>query len=152
MSQTVRRWWDETDRGSGLAIEGALLGSALLVLLVLVAAAGRVGGAHVPIDSAANNAARAASISRSHSEAVAAATDAATSTLSGHGSSCVTPTVSVDTAGLDAPPGQTGVVHVTVTCTVQLSDLAGLKLPGTRTITAQSASVVDTYRAGGGAP
>lgn len=146
MMTVMQDWWRDRERGSGLAIEGALLGSALLVLLVLVAAAGRISGAHVPIDSAANNAARAASISRGHDQAYAAAREAAITTLSGQGSSCPEPAVTVDTSGLNSPPGQVGVVHVTVSCTVQLSDLAGLDLPGTRTITAEATSVVDAYR------
>ncbi|WP_162802088.1 pilus assembly protein [Ornithinimicrobium murale] len=152
MMAAALRWWKGQDRGSGLAIEGALLGTALLALLVLVAAAGRVSGAHVPIDSAANNAARAASISRSHDQAHAAAMDAATTTLSGQGSSCPDPAITVDTSGLNSPPGQVGLVHVTIRCTVQLSDLSGLDLPGTRTITAEATSVVDAYRAKGGTP
>lgn len=150
MRPTASQWYQGQDRGSGLAIEGALVGSALLVLLVLVAAAGRIGGAHVPIDSAANNAARAASISRTHAQAQSAAMTAATDTLSGQGSSCPTPKVTVDSSGLNKAPGQVGVVHVSITCTIQLSDLHGLDIPGTRTITADATSVVDSYRMRGG--
>lgn len=133
------------DRGA-VAIEVAIIAPALLVLLVLIAAAGRLAGAHTSIDSAANNAARAASISRSSGEARSQAVEVARTALSEQGMSCPSPEVSVDTSGLSAPVGQVGVVSVSVTCAVPLSDLVGLPMSGSRTVTAQSSSVVDAYR------
>lgn len=145
MWHRLRTWAARTDRGS-ISIELAILAPAILALLVLIVAAGRVSGAHAPIDSAANNAARAASIARTPGEAHSAAMQAATSTLSGQGKSCPSPSVTIDTSGIGAPAGQVGVVRVSVTCTATLSDLVGLPLPGSRTTTAEATSVVDAYR------
>ena len=36
---------------------------------------------------------------------------------------------------------------VTVTCTVNLADLTGLRLPSSETISSQATSVIDTYQA-----
>lgn len=152
MDRQVRQWLRQPERGDGAVLQTAIIGAALLVLLVLFAAAGRMSGAHTPIDNAANNAARAASISRTPGEAHAAAVQAATSTLSGQGSSCPDPSITVDTSGLSAPVGQVGVVRVSISCTVDLSDLHGLPLPGSRTVTADASSVVDAYRARGVTP
>lgn len=132
----------------GIALEAAIIAPALLMLLVLIIGAGRVGGAHSAIDSAAANAARAASISRTSGEAQSQAQAAAVATLSGQGTSCPSPSVSVDTSGLGAPIGQVGVVTVTVTCAVQLGDLAGVPI-GARTVTGEASSVVDAYRGRG---
>lgn len=132
------------ERG-GLSIELAILGPALLALIGLIIVAGRTGGAHTNVEVAANNAARAASISRTTTEAHAAAMSAARTTLDERGMSCPTPAITIDTAGVNSPVGQMGIVNVTVTCTVQLADL-GLPFGGTRTITAQATSVVDAYR------
>ena len=44
----------------------------------------------------------------------------------------------------DFTPG--GVVTVTVSCTVQLSGLGLLRIPGSETITASASSPIDVYR------
>jgi len=59
---------------------------------------------------------------------------------------CVTMSVSVDTGGFQAPIGTTAQVTATVTCTVNLSDLAIPGLPGSRTITETVSSPIDAYR------
>lgn len=145
---TTRQPRHDLERGS-LSIELAILAPAILAMLVLIIAAGRVGGAHSSVESAANNAARAASISRTTGAAHDAALTAARTTLDGKGMSCPTPGITIDTSGVTSPAGQMGLVTVSVTCTVPLSDLAGVPgLGGSRTITAQATSVVDTYRQG----
>ncbi|MFF4836972.1 hypothetical protein [Streptomyces sp. NPDC001315] len=54
--------------------------------------------------------------------------------------------VHVNTGGLNVPVGQVGTVTVTVTCTVNLSDLLLPGVPGARTLTSTAVSVVDQYR------
>jgi hypothetical protein len=39
-----------------------------------------------------------------------------------------------------------GSVTTTITCNVELSDLVGLAVPGSRTLTASATEPVDTYR------
>ncbi len=56
--------------------------------------------------------------------------------------SCGSPSVSVDTSGFE--PG--GKVVVEVTCTVALSDLSTLSVPGSQTITSSAAEPIDPYR------
>ena len=68
----------------------------------------------------------------------------ATAALGSDGVTCANLTVNTDTAHF-APGGQ---VAVTVTCTVDLSDLAGLRLPASESISSTATSVIDTYRAG----
>lgn len=142
----LRRLRGAGERG-GLTIELAILAPALLALIGLIILAGRTAGAHTNVDAAANNAARAASISRTAGEAHSNAMAAAQTTLDDRGMACPAPGVTVDTTGVSSPAGQMGIVHVQVTCTVQLGDLVGLPFGGSRTVTADATSVVDSYRA-----
>ncbi|MFJ4633968.1 pilus assembly protein [Streptomyces sp. NPDC088847] len=98
------------------------------------------------IDSAAEDAAREASIHRTVAAAQAAAHAAALESLDDQGVTCASASVSVNTGGLTVPVGQVGTVTVTVSCTVSLSDLLLPGVPGARTMTATATSVVDQYR------
>jgi hypothetical protein len=66
----------------------------------------------------------------------------ATAALGSDNVTCAQLSVSTDTAQFQ--PG--GVVAVTVTCTVSLSDLTGLRLPASESISSRFVEVVDTYR------
>lgn len=133
------------ERGA-YSIELAILAPAILALIGLIIVAGRTAGAHTNVDAAANNAARAASISRSAGEAHANAMAAARTTLEDRAMACPAPGITVDTSGVSSPVGQMGIVRVSITCTVQLADL-GLPFGGSRTVSAEATSVVDAYRA-----
>ena len=52
----------------------------------------------------------------------------------------------MDTSGFASPVGPPANVTATVTCVVNLSDVAVPGLPGTRTITATMTSPLDTFR------
>lgn len=52
----------------------------------------------------------------------------------------------IDTSQFSRPPGEPATVSATVTCRVQLSDLAIPGLPGSREITETVESPLDTYR------
>ncbi|WP_233359080.1 TadE/TadG family type IV pilus assembly protein [Thermomonospora amylolytica] len=128
------------DRG-GLSLELVLLTPVFVMFLMLLAAAGRVVDAKSQIDGAARDAARAASIARSAGDAEAYAGRAAARSLAGHHWCRGGPQVVTDT-GQWGPGGR---VTVTVTCTVDLGDLAFLGLPGSRTFTGDAVAPIDTY-------
>lgn len=129
-----------------MSLELAVLAPAVLLLLGLVVLAGRVQVAAGVVEHAAAAAARDASLARTPDAARAAATGTATVTLTGHGITCQTQDITVDTTGFDVPLGSPAQVRVTLRCTVTFADVALPGLPGSRTLTAQATSVLDTYR------
>jgi len=143
LAQRWRRLAQRSDAGSS-SVEMAIATPLLVALLLFVVLCGRLVSAQLDVDAAAHGAARAASISRTAPAATADAERTALDTLAARGVTCRQPTVTVNTANLR--PG--GAVTVTVTCTVPLSDLALIAVPGTRTVTATSTSPVDLWRGG----
>jgi Flp pilus assembly protein TadG len=131
------------DAGSS-TVELAILAPLFVGLLLLVVFCGRLVTAQLDLDAAAHGAARAASIARSVPSATADAQRTALETLAARGVTCGQPSVQVDTGGLR--PG--GVVTVTVSCHVPLSDLALIAVPGTRVVSATSRSPIDVWRGG----
>ncbi|GAA5029613.1 TadE/TadG family type IV pilus assembly protein [Actinopolymorpha pittospori] len=135
----------DRERGSE-AIEAAIGVPAFLLFIAMIIAAGRFAIAHQAVQAAAADAARAASISRTQGAADSAATSGASSSLANQKLQCVSKKVSVDTSGFAAPVGTPATVTATVTCVVNLSDVAIPGLPGHQTISATMASPLDTYR------
>ncbi|MFF4308343.1 TadE/TadG family type IV pilus assembly protein [Streptomyces sp. NPDC001601] len=133
------------DEGSA-AVEAAIILPSLIMFLCLAIAGGRIVTSGSKIDSAAEDAAREASIHRTAAAAQGAAQAAATESLDDQGIKCASTSVSVNTGGLSVPVGQVGTVTVTVTCTVNLSELLLPGVPGARTLTAKATSVVDQFR------
>lgn len=125
------------DTGS-MAVELALLTVPLVTILLLVAALGRFADARDQVTEAARDAAREASTYLTPATATSQAAELARSELSGV---CAHASITTDTS--DLRPG--GQVTVTVACPVPLGDLVLLHLPGTKTISASSVAVVDTY-------
>lgn len=134
--------WD-AERGSA-AVELAVLGLPLLVLLLLVVLAGRVAQAEADVRRAAGAAARAASLRQHPDSAAASARETAESNLARSGLACASSDTLVDTSELR--PG--GRVTVTVRCTASLADVVLLGVPGTRAFESSSVAVVDRYRGG----
>ncbi|MEU5281159.1 TadE family protein [Streptomyces asoensis] len=134
-----------SDEGSA-AIEAAIILPSLIMFLCLAIAGGRIVTSGAKIDSATENAAREASIHRTAAAAQGAAQSAAAQSLDDQGITCSSTSVRVDTGGLSVPVGQVGTVTVTVTCTVNLSDLLLPGVPGVKTLTSTATSVVDQYR------
>jgi Flp pilus assembly protein TadG len=133
------------DRGS-VTVELAILTPALLLLLGLVALAGRVVNARTDVLGAARDGARAASLESTEPSARTAAQAAALASLETDGYSCNPVNVTVPV--WDAPavnPVQPGLVTVRVTCNVALSAL-GAPFPGSQTITFEAREVIDAYR------
>ncbi|WP_416960104.1 TadE/TadG family type IV pilus assembly protein [Streptomyces sp. Agncl-13] len=144
----VRACWKRVpgrDEGS-VAIEAAIVLPPLIMFLCLAIAGGRLVMSGAKIDSAAEDAAREASIHRTAAAAQDAAHAAALESLDDQGITCASTSVRVNTGGLNVPVGQVGTVTVTVSCTVNLSDLLLPGVPGARTLTSTATSVVDQYR------
>ncbi len=140
-------WLRRADRQEGSAAVEAVIGvPAFLLFVSLIIFAGRVAIATQAVESAANDAARAASISRSAGPAASAARTAATTALANQDLSCRSTSVTIDISGFAAPVGTPASVRATVTCVVDMADLALPGVPGTRTVTATMSSPLDTYR------
>jgi Flp pilus assembly protein TadG len=139
-----------TRRGQGqrgsTTLELAAWAPGLLLLIGLLAVAGRVNSANAAVEQAATDAARTASLARTAASAQQLARQHAQQTLALQQLACTVTTVTVDTAGFTHAPGQPATVTATVTCPVRLSDLAIPGLPGTRTVTHTAVSSLDTFR------
>lgn len=127
------------DHGSATA-ELVVITPIVILMLLFVVLCGRLADTNLRLNDAAHQAARAATTARSP-----AASDAATAAhaaLHQAGVACQSLTLQTNTQGLR--PGST--VTVTLSCTLSLSDLTLLSLPGTVTRQASFSSVVDVYR------
>ena len=131
---------------SGAAVlEMVLMTPAFLLMVFVVVGLGRLGVARQNIDGAARDAARAGSLARSAEDAAADAEEAAVAVLGSHDITCADLGISVDTSQFR--PG--GRVQVDLSCTVDMDDLTGMWTPGSKTMTARSLAVVDSFRRAG---
>ncbi|TDC43450.1 pilus assembly protein [Micromonospora sp. KC207] len=147
------------ERGS-VAVEVAVLAPAFIGLIVLAGVAGRTAIAQEAVQSAAHDAARAASISRNAGTAREQALVAAQGQLDWQRANCAGPPSltlrgSVNGApasfadAFDSGPGTPAAVTVEVTCTVTFTDIDLALLPdmaASRTISASFTSPLDRYR------
>lgn len=136
------RW----DRGS-LSVELVIVTPGLVLLLLLVGAAGRVVEAQGHLDGAARDAARAASIAPSPQQASQAALQAAQADL-GQSSWCTTNSVQAlvggfPPAGQPVLPGQD--VTATVTCDVNMSAFRLLGFRPAMVFTGQAVAPLDVF-------
>lgn len=134
------------ERGSA-AIEAVIGVTAFVMLGTLVIAGGRVAITQQAVQAAAAQAARQASIARDAGAARYAAEQSGLASLDNQEVPCLERDVDVDTDGFFVPIGQPAQVVATVTCTVNLEDVAipaaGL---GTFTIVQTMESPIDAYR------
>ncbi|MFI8007841.1 TadE/TadG family type IV pilus assembly protein [Streptomyces sp. NPDC086010] len=133
------------DRGA-LSLEAVILFPTLILVLLLVVMFGRIGSANNAIDTAARNAARAASLERSGGSASNAGSQVARSVLGQQGLECTSASVSISTGGFSAAIGEPASTTATVTCTVRLSDIGLPGIPGSKTLTSSFTSSIDSYR------
>jgi Flp pilus assembly protein TadG len=129
-----------SDRGSA-AIEAAMLIPALVVMVALVVAAGRI--------RTADGAVAEASLNFTVAQATYYGAMAGNQTLDAQGMQCSQAApVTFPVVRMDSTPEQVGKVTAKVTCTVSLADLLwkGVPLPGHVTITDEFTAVVDIYR------
>jgi Flp pilus assembly protein TadG len=134
-----------TERGSA-AIETAIGVPAFLLFIALIIGAGRVAIARQSVEAAAAEGARSASIARTQSAADINAATSAVATLANQQLHCAVTQVVADTSEFAKPVGTSATVRVTVTCVVNLSDVAIPGLPGALRITETMSSPLDTYR------
>jgi len=133
-----------SERGS-VSVEVAVIAPAFVFLMLLVVFAGKVSEADGNVERAAAEGARAASLRQHPGNAATDARSAVEANLATAGVSCSTLEAIVDTS--DFEPG--GTVTVTVECTASMADVTLLGVPGTRSFTATSTEVIDTYRSDG---
>jgi Flp pilus assembly protein TadG len=134
-----------TGAAGSATLELVVLTPALLALLLMMVAAGRVTATHGQVDGAARDAARAASLQRSAPAARTAARDTAASSLASQRLTCRPMTVRL-TGSFAAAAGTPAAVTVRVGCTVALGDVGLPGLPGAKTLSADYTAVLDTYR------
>lgn len=134
-----------TERGVAPVVELVVLTPALVAFFLLMVALGRVAQARGDVDGAARDAARAASIRLDPGAAAVAAQDTATATLSQRSITCQSLAVATDTSAFQAG----GWVAVDVSCSVNLSDLTLLGVPGTKTYQSHFVVPIDPHRGGG---
>ncbi|MFJ6620540.1 TadE/TadG family type IV pilus assembly protein [Kitasatospora sp. NPDC091335] len=135
------------DRG-GIAIEAAIVVPAVVALVLVAIAAGRVQTTAGTVEAAARAGARTASLQRSVDGMKQPARDSALATLRQQGVSCRNGDVRVDNGELNLPGGPVTTVTVTVICDVELADLLGgpSGVPVTKHLVGEFTSVVDRYR------
>lgn len=125
-------------RGS-MAIEIVILTPVLIALSMLIVAGGRLVGRQGDVDSAARDAARAASIERTAESAGAVARTVASASLPA-GASCQPANVDLSNWG------QGGSVGVTILCRVSYSGLGLIGLPGSADVHGSSVAPLDQFR------
>jgi Flp pilus assembly protein TadG len=133
---------EHAEEHGSTAVEAAIVAPALLLFVLLVVLGGRVAGAKLRVEEAARDAARAASMARNAGQASEDAHSTAEATLGNAGVTCATFSVQPNLGGFR--PGDT--ITVTVRCTTPLSDLKPLPVPGSKTLSATYAVVIDPYR------
>lgn len=122
-----------------MAVEMVLLTPLLIAFALLVVAGGRYVALRGEVESAVNDAARAASLQRDLGSAAAKAQSAVAADLPA-AAVCGSPSV----GGSNFTAG--GSVTVSIQCTVSYSQLGLLGLPGSAPLTSRGVSPIDVYR------
>jgi Flp pilus assembly protein TadG len=141
----MTRPWSRDERGSA-AVEAAVGVPAFVLFVGLIIFGGRTATTHQSVETAAADAARAASIERTSNSARTKAISAATTSLSTQGIHCIDIDVAVDASEFSRAVGEAATVSVTVQCRLDLSDLSVPGVPGSRLINATMTSPIDTWR------
>jgi Flp pilus assembly protein TadG len=123
-------------------VEAVALTSVVMIFVLLTVAFGRYEATRAQVIGAARAAAEAAAVVPSASLAQQAAAAATAPELAGNGVSCTATGVNADTHDFVAG----GDVSVTVTCTVDLSDLGVPGLPGEATVSVTQVAPIDPFR------
>jgi Flp pilus assembly protein TadG len=137
----------ERDERGAVTVELVIVVPALVIMLGLLIAGGRIWFAKSTVDQAAQSAARAASLARDAGAARETGRDAAHASLATGGLECGGESVSIDTGGFAVAVGAPATVRATVSCTISFSDVVLTGLPGSMTVVRSEGSALDTYRA-----
>jgi hypothetical protein len=132
------------ERGS-MTAELAILAPVVALFALMSLGLGRYVSARQEVADAARAAAQAASVVASPSQAQGAAATTVTDEVSNQSRMCVNPVVAADTSNFTAG----GEVRVSVTCTVDLSDLLVPGVPGSVRVTSTQVAPIDPYRSVG---
>jgi Flp pilus assembly protein TadG len=135
------------DERGAATVELVIVVPALVVMLGLMVAGGRLWFAKSYLTDAAQSGARAASLARTAQEAVADGRSAARQAMATAGLRCAASTVSIDAGAFAAPVGVPATVGSTLTCRIAFSDVLLPGMPGTVSITRSGSAALDTYRA-----
>lgn len=136
----------ELERGSA-STEAVIIVPAFFLLFGLLLAVGSFAIGEQSVTTAAHSSARAASLATSQADAAQRVEGAFASELQQRGISCTNVSVDIDATAFTTTPGQTSSVRSTITCTLAYAEVIPVPgLPGTRTITVESTSPLDTYR------
>lgn len=130
-----------------MAVEIALLAPALVLVLGLLVAGGRLWFARTTVVEAAQASARAASLARGAGEAAAVGTDAGRQSMTTAGLRCATSSVHVSTAAFAVPVGTPATLTSDITCDVPFGDVLLPGMPGSLHLTGRGSAALDTYRA-----
>jgi Flp pilus assembly protein TadG len=137
-----------SSRGS-VSVELALVVPALVLVLGLLVAGGRLWFARTSVTEAAQTAARAGSLARSAAAASGDGEAAGRASLDTAGLRCAATSVQVETAAFAVPVGSPATVRASVRCTVPLGDVLLPGLPGVVVLQGRGAAALDTYRSRG---
>lgn len=135
------------DERGAASVELVILVPAVILMLALLIAGGRLWFARATVVEAAQSAARAASLERSSGAAHSAGTQAGNRVLATDGLTCAADSVAVDTSAFNVPVGTPATITASITCDVPFADLALPGMPGSITVRSQGAAALDTYRA-----
>jgi Flp pilus assembly protein TadG len=127
-------------------VELTLLVPALLIVVGLLVAGGRLWFARTTVNEAAQTAARAASLARSAYVAAGDGRDAGSQSLATAGLHCRSMSVSINSAAFGVPAGTPSTVTSTVLCTVDFSDIFLPGWPGSVKLAGHGSAALDTYR------
>ena len=138
-----------------VSVEIALLAIALVGGMHMLFLAGRLSEANGRIQDIASEAARLASQAQNGADAQKRVADflkgdtpksspSQSNTVSGASGACGKPQATVDISDFS----RGGSVSVKVRCSVQIADLALVRIPGSLTLEAEAAEVIDVLRSG----
>src|SRR5215217_698725 len=122
-----------SQRGAA-AVELTLLVPALVLMLGLLVAGGRLWFARTTVNEAAQTAARAASLTRSAYAATTA------------GLRCRSTSAVINATAFGVPAGMPSTVTSTISCVVDFSDVLLPGWPGSMELTGRGSAALDTYR------
>ena len=136
---------DRNERGA-VTVELVVIVPALIIMLGLLIAGGRIWFAKSTVAQAAGAASRAASLERTAGEAGVAGREAARSSLNTGGLDCADQSTSIDTIAFSVSVGVPATVRATVSCTITFADVLLPGMGGSMTVTRTESSSLDTYR------
>ncbi len=133
------------ERGSA-AVEITMVAPVLALFILVIIFGGRLALARQAVQSAAFDAARAASLARTQTDARTAAAKTAAATLANQKLPCITTLLDLDTTGFAKPVGTPATVTVRLACDVATGDLGLPGIAATVPVDAEATSPLDSFR------